>query len=155
MVLLVSVPAWAAVRQMRSCLGHDRGPVRWGELGGEGYLAFGHDEPIVTDLVDRSAGAGPNKAGGLSGEETPTFTSTEGNLVIPVRFWGSAKQVPYMNEYIASGNISGTGAFSRATGNVTVHGQYIVDMGIFQNRPPNAWPWVWMAEIHGTICGRK
>ena len=69
-----------------------------------------------------------------------------------VRFWGSARPVPYLNEYIASGNISGTGFYGRVTGNVHIRGQYIIDMGIFQGQDPKAWPWVWMAEINGTIC---
>ncbi len=158
LVWLVSAPAWAQAGKCEVVLGSlaaQLDPAQ-GWLG-QGYLSFGHDDPIATNLVDEALAPGqPNKAGGLSGEEKLTFTVPGGDTVVmTVRYWGSAKQVPFLNEYIASGNISGTGAFRRATGNVNIHGQYVFDPQVFTGGPPRAWPFVWMAEIHGVICGRK
>jgi hypothetical protein len=159
-VWLVSVPAWAQNGKCEVVLGSLAAQLVPGQgWVGQGYLSFGHDDPIVTNLTDLPLGAPgqPNKAGGLSGEEQLTFAVPDGGTVVmTVRYWGSAKQVPYLNEYIASGNISGTGnTFKSATGNINIHGQYVFDAQVFTGGPPRAWPFVWMAEIHGVICGRK
>jgi len=158
LVVLVSVPALAQngkCEPLKGSLAAQLVPAQgW---VGQGYLAFGKDEPIATSLLDQPVGAPglPNNSGGLSGKERLTFTTRDlSTVVMAMNYWGNARPVPFMNEYVGSGDISGTGNYQGVTGTVHIQGQYIIDMG----NPPDksrAWPLVWMAEIQGVICGRK
>jgi hypothetical protein len=126
---------------------------------GQGYLTFDHGEPIATELVDRSMGAPRMTRQGLWGKEELTFTQkdqggqTLGTIVMNVDFVAMATPVIFLSQYNATGTVAGTGIYENASGSVTIHGPALADSNVFQGLPPRAWPFVWMAEVHGSICG--
>jgi hypothetical protein len=75
-----------------------------------------------------------------------------GALVMHVDFVGMATPAPFLVQYHATGKLTGTGVYANAIGSVTVQGPALADPATF---PRKAWPFVWMAEIHGSICGVK
>ena len=125
---------------------------------GQGYLAIDGAEPIAAELVDRPLGPPRTTAQGMWGTEELTFTQKGpgdvvlGTLVMRVDFLGMATPAPFMAQYHATGKLTGSGIYADATGSVTIQGSAIADP---MNVPPRVWPFVWMAEIHGSICGVK
>lgn len=133
-------------------------PVGW---VGQGALTIGRADPLVTILVDTPIWATMTEHGGY-GEEVLTFSEfvpgatpqappvlTGSTIVMKVKFWGVLLPVPFLGTYHATGTITGTGIYADATGNVTIEGQAQMD----RTTPPRVWPFTWMAQIHGAICG--
>ncbi len=131
---------------------------------GQGYLSIGEAAPVVTSVVDVSVPPGPVPNGqGIAGTEELTFTQPApnpndpavGTIVMRVDFSGAPLQAPFLAKYHAAGKISGTGIYENGSGSVTIQGTALFDPIVMQNQPPRAWPFVWMAEIHGSICGLR
>ena len=119
---------------------------------GQGYFSLGHREPIVTTLVDTSAGPG---------KELLTFTQPGaapgdppvGTIVMTVDWGGPMRPVPFLFKYLATGKVTGTGIYADASGTVAIEGHAIFDPIVMEGKPPRIWPFNWIAEIHGSICG--
>ncbi len=166
LVVCSSVPA--AAQDSRGCqplvgsLAAQLNPVAMA-WEGQGYLQIGKADPFATMLVDQAVVPPTITDHGMSGEEMLTFTRfnpgltpqdppvpTGDAIIMTVKFSGVALPAPFMGTYQATGRISGEGIYANASGNVVIDGTAIVDTAAF---PPRAQPFVWMAQIRGSICG--
>lgn len=129
---------------------------------GQAALAIGRAEPLIASLVVKSLVPPTWTAHGGSGEEMLTFSAfvpgaspqdppvlTGNAIVMTVRFWGVMLPAPFMGTYHATGTITGTGIYADVTGDVVIDGQAMFDRAT----PPRVWPFTWMAQVHGVICG--
>jgi hypothetical protein len=131
---------------------------------GQAYLTFGKDPTVLTArLVDQNNGYKdhptfkPDLSGNFAGYEILTFTIDSANwFQMSGHFIGIAGTTPYAYQFSEEGKITGGGGdFAAATGTISIHGSFVTGGGIGGPGPTLDTPWVWISEMHGSICGRQ
>ena len=124
---------------------------------GQAYLAFGKNPPVVATITDVGLGykahpSKPDGSGNFAGYEELTFTlSEEDSFKMTGQFIGVAGTTPYFYGFSETGKVtSGEGQFEDLTGNISIHGSFVLGMG---TEGPG--PFVWVAQMTGAVCHQK
>jgi hypothetical protein len=130
---------------------------------GQAYLAFGKNPPVIATIVDRSLGYKahpsfkPDGSGNIAGDEELTFTIKDSPdwFIMTGKFVGIAGTTPYFYGFSETGKVtSGGGQFDDLTGNISIHGSFVVPAGALPTDPPLG-PFVWVAQMTGSVCRQK
>ena len=130
---------------------------------GQAYLAFGKNPPVVATILDKSMGSKahpslkPDGSGNIAGDEELTFTIKDSPdwFIMTGKFVGIAGTTPYFYGFSETGKVtSGGGQFDDLTGNISIHGSFVVPAGALPTDPPLG-PFVWVAQMTGSVCRQK
>jgi hypothetical protein len=126
---------------------------------GWAYLTFGNDPTLLAArLVDLNNGfkdhpnhVKPNSFGNFAGYEILTFTiDGVGSFQLDAQFLCVAGATPFFCGFSEEGKIipeAGTGQFEGMTGTVSEHGS-----AVLEGEPTADNPWLWIAQLNGSVC---
>jgi len=124
---------------------------------GQAYLAFGKNPPVVASIKDVGLGykahpSKPDGSGNFAGYEELTFTLSEtDSFTMTGQFIGVAGTTPYFYGFSETGKVtSGEGQFEDLTGNISIHGSFVLGIGT-----TGPGPFVWVAQMTGSVCHQK
>jgi hypothetical protein len=118
---------------------------------GYALIRFGDKPAKAATFVDRNTSFQQRRNGGIYGTETISvrFTDGSGTFEVVARFEGTPGATPglyHLHEVGAIGN--GTGAYSRVSGYVAIHGPFL-----FPDPATTAGAPSWISELHGQVSG--
>jgi hypothetical protein len=126
---------------------------------GWAFLTFGNDPTVFpARLVDLNNGykdhpshVKPDGSGNFAGDEILTFTiDGVGSFQEAAHFLCVGGSTPAYCGFSEEGKITpeaGTGQFAGMTGNISTHGS-----AVFYGLPTEDNPWIWIAQITGSVC---
>jgi hypothetical protein len=124
---------------------------------GWAYLTFGNDPTVLAArLVDLSNGykdhpshVKPDGSGNFAGDEILTYTiDAVGSFQMTGHCLCVGGATPSFCGFSEEGKVvAGTGSFAEITGNISIHG-----MAVFAGEPTEDNPWLWIAQMTGSVC---
>jgi hypothetical protein len=167
-IVIASIGVFAAAADAQSNCTGLRGTItgQFVPAGPEGtgwyahaYLSLGKDETVLAaKLLDQNDGykdhpTFTDPSGNFAGDEVLMFTiAGAGTFQMKGHFIGVAGTTPYAYQFNETGKIAaGTGDFAGMTGSLSIHGSFVTGGGLAAG-PSEDHPWVWIAQMTGTVC---
>jgi hypothetical protein len=123
---------------------------------GRAYLTFGKDPTVLNAaLVDLNNGYKEHPIRNLAGDEILTFTvEGVGSFQMAGHFLCAVGSTPYLcGGFSEEGKVipeAGTGQFAGMTGNISIHGSAVADVFPIEDNP-----WLWIAQMTGSVCNAQ
>jgi hypothetical protein len=125
---------------------------------GRSYLTFGKDPTVLgANLVDLNNGykdhpshVKPDGSMNFAGDEILTFTiDGVGSFTMAGHFLCVGGATPFFCGFSEEGKVvAGTGSFAGMMGNISIRGSGV----FFGSEPTEVDPWLWIAQLSGSVC---